>query len=116
MNTMRRRLMGLALSATALASIGFAHTAYADSREQLNADGERALHKLRRKNRRRARSPGRPRRSWCFVRPERPALCSAANGERRIARERACGGLLQPHRGSWGLQLGVRTSATRCSS
>jgi lipid-binding SYLF domain-containing protein len=46
MNTMRRRLMGLALSATALASIGFAHTAYADSREQLTADGERALHKL----------------------------------------------------------------------
>jgi lipid-binding SYLF domain-containing protein len=46
MNTMRRRLMGLALSATALASISFAHAAYADSREQLSADGERALHKL----------------------------------------------------------------------
>src|SRR5271170_66902 len=46
MKTMRRGFLGLAMAAAAMVSIGSAGVARADSREQLTADGLRALHKL----------------------------------------------------------------------
>jgi len=52
MRTMRRGFLGLALSLAAVASIGTAGVAHADHREQLTADGMRALHKLEETNHR----------------------------------------------------------------
>jgi len=46
MKTMRRGFLGLAMAAAAVVSIGAPTLAWADSREQLAADGTRALHKL----------------------------------------------------------------------
>lgn len=46
MKPMRRGFLGLALSMAAMISIGTAGVARADHREELNADGLRALHKL----------------------------------------------------------------------
>ncbi len=46
MITMRRGFLGFAMATAAVASIGSAGAARADSREQLTADGTRALHKL----------------------------------------------------------------------
>jgi len=46
MKTVRRGFLGLAMAATAMVSIGSVSVAHADSREQLTADGMRALHKL----------------------------------------------------------------------
>jgi len=46
MTTLRRGFIGLALSIAAVASIGTAGVAHADHREELTADGLRALHKL----------------------------------------------------------------------
>lgn len=46
MNSMRRGFLGLAMSAAAVASFATAGVAHADKREQLSADGMRALHKL----------------------------------------------------------------------
>jgi lipid-binding SYLF domain-containing protein len=46
MNTARRDFVGLAISAAALVSFGSAGVAHADKREELNADGLQALHKL----------------------------------------------------------------------
>jgi len=46
MNTMRRDFLGLAASAAAVATLATAGVAHADKREQLDADGRRALNKL----------------------------------------------------------------------
>jgi lipid-binding SYLF domain-containing protein len=52
MKTMRRGFLGLVLSLAAVASIGTAGVARADHREDLTADGLRALHKLEDSNHR----------------------------------------------------------------
>jgi len=46
MKTMRRHFLGFTLAAAAAATIGSVGVAHADAREQLAADGARALHKL----------------------------------------------------------------------
>jgi lipid-binding SYLF domain-containing protein len=46
MTTLRRGFLGLTLSLAAAASIGMAGVAHADHREELTADGQRALQKL----------------------------------------------------------------------
>jgi lipid-binding SYLF domain-containing protein len=46
MKTMRREFLGYAMAAAATVSIGSVGVAHAASRTELNADGQRALHKL----------------------------------------------------------------------
>lgn len=46
MTTMRRGFLGMALSLAAVVTVGTAGVARADHREELSADGMRALHKL----------------------------------------------------------------------
>jgi len=46
MNTMRRGFLGYAMAMAAVVSVGTAGVARADHREELTADGQRALHKL----------------------------------------------------------------------